>query len=401
MCYLVFAMGIAHSQELNANPTLKSNQVEKVVADQSPSTFKRVLPGMMKQLLVRMTGNSAVVEVPKIADQINQASDYVANYRYLMQDEATLLLVTFDQSAIASLLKQAHQLSWSGHRSATLFWVQVDDEAGTNVISSTERSSWHDLLLQSGQAVGLPVFLPLMDLQDSAPIDFSNTQDKQALIQAVMQRYDVNSVVVAHITQRTGADAEIPNFSADWMFSVDGQNLSWHSDAKNPEALLSNAIGHVAQISAGDAMLANTQSVNTVTLEVSHVMDLVDYAAVMDYLKTLPMIQKLKTQDMQASVLQVQLVINGEIDQLERVFAHDHRLIRSLEQSQEYASKPALIYSWGEDSAPSTSTLTHRASAYQSTNNTIGLQQDSGLPTLDHAVTQGVSDITPFNQPQA
>ena len=113
------------------------------------------------------------------------------------------------------------------------------------------------------------------------------------------------------------------------------------------------------------------------------------------------MIQKLKTQDMQASVLQVQLVINGEIDQLERVFAHDHRLIRSLEQSQEYASKPALIYSWGEDSASSTSTLTQRASTYQSTNNTIGLQQDSGLPTLDHAVTQGVSDITPFNQPQA
>ena len=104
---------------------------------------------------------------------------------------------------------------------------------------------------------------------------------------------------------------------------------------------------------------------------------------------------------MQATMLQVQLVINGEIDQLERVFAHDHRLMRLPEQSQQLASKPTLLYSWGEDAVSVTSALTQRAHTDQSTNNTIDLQQDSGLPTLDHAVTQGVSDITPFNQPQA
>ena len=340
-----FLAGIA--QQVIAESDLSINQGQVVVAEQSQQVLEQALPKAMKSVLVKMSGSSDVLQAPEIAEQLVKASNYVSNYRYLTDNDQTQLIVTFNQAALARLLQETGQTQWVGKRPTTLFWIQVEGPKGDGVVSSTDTSMFHEELLKLSGARGLPILLPLMDLQDPVSDDLSIPENKLDLVEQLKQRYGVSSVVVARIHEDANSESDESSWDSKWTFSVKGQNLTWDVQAHSEQDLITSALNRITDVVVGDALLSGEQSQQALTLAVTQVSDLVDYAQVMDYLKSLSMVKAVNVQDMQGSTLFVALTIQGGEHQLENKLSTDHRLVQDLSsQSIAQGSSSLLHYIW-------------------------------------------------------
>ncbi|MBV52483.1 MAG: hypothetical protein CL816_00285 [Coxiellaceae bacterium] len=341
---MVLVVCFLSSHLVFALPNLKMNQGSSMVQEENTQNFNRVLPDIFRQVLVKMSGSSEVLAAPSISKALSQASSYVSNYRYATEGEQTELIVTFNQPALAQLLQAADQIRWIGKRPTTLFWIQVEDHQSHQVVSSADNSEIHDTLIQFAESRGMPILLPLLDLEDPEPINISSVENKQDLIQALMKRYGVSSVVIAGIYSSEADTDHADEWYGQWTFSVKGQNLTWNDRASSELDLLSSALNRVTDVTAGDALLDGSQAQQVVSLEVSRITDLIDYAEVMDFLKTLPMVKKTSLSDMQGSTLYVSLTIQGGVRQLQEALFNSHCLIQDSLVVQDPSQ--TLHYSW-------------------------------------------------------
>ncbi len=380
-----FLAGIA--QPVNAESDLSINQGQVVVAEQSQQVLKQALPKAMESVLVKMSGSSDVLQVPKIAEQLFKASNYVSNYRYLTDNDQTQLIVTFNQAALARLLQETGQTPWVGKRPTTLFWIQVEGPKGDDVVSSTDTSMLHEELVKLSRARGLPILLPLMDLQDPVSDDLSISENKLDLVEQLKQRYGVSSVVVARIHQHASSDNDEISWESQWTLSVKGQNLTWDVQAQSEQDLMASALNRITDVEVGDALLSGEQSQQALTLAVTQVSDLVDYAQVMDYLKSLSMVKAVNVQDMQGSTLFIALTIQGDVHQLESKLSIDHRLVQDFSaQSVSQGSSSLLHYEWENSVIEPVKVASDNSRYGQSVVSSNSLDD----VTQEHAITQGL-----------
>ena len=380
-----FLAGIA--QPVNAESDLSINQGQVVVAEQSQQVLKQALPKAMESVLVKMSGSSDVLQVPKIAEQLFKASNYVSNYRYLTDNDQTQLIVTFNQAALARLLQETGQTPWVGKRPTTLFWIQVEGPKGDDVVSSTDTSMLHEELVKLSRARGLPILLPLMDLQDPVSDDLSISENKLDLVEQLKQRYGVSSVVVARIHQHASSDNDEISWESQWTLSVKGQNVTWDVQAQSEQDLMASALNRITDVEVGDALLSGEQSQQALTLAVTQVSDLVDYAQVMDYLKSLSMVKAVNVQDMQGSTLFIALTIQGDVHQLESKLSIDHRLVQDFSaQSVSQGSSSLLHYEWENSVIEPVKVASDNSRYGQSVVSSNSLDD----VTQEHAITQGL-----------
>jgi hypothetical protein len=306
---------MAHAVEM---PSLYT--VEVPYEPSQPDAQSAAFRAALTEVLIRVTGTTAVVESEEMAALFPNPRQFVSQFRP-GPDET--LMVTLEGEAIERVLRQAGAPVWGTDRPLTLVWLAVDWGMGEREIVGADDADRlpgdarsidrNKLLRERVQEVagrrGIPVAFPLLDIEDLNNVSFSDIWggfDERLL--SASARYDTTSVLVGRIRPD---DLETDRWT--WFFGANGR-LDWGGE---PE----DAVGILADALAAEFVIDPNQGSDTIHLAISGIDSVVAYGRVQRFLENLRVVDKLMIKSVVSDRITYEVEVQGGVERLDSALA--------------------------------------------------------------------------------
>lgn len=272
----------------------------------------------MVQLLERITGRTNAGEDPELAHIVRDSARYVNSYGLLDRERVQ---VGFISSEVDRALTAAGWPVWGAERPMTLLWVAVDGGNGERGLlsESFDASQWSPEMASLMQSLeqqirdaanmrGLPITLPLLDLEDLQQIGFADVWGGfDERVESASLRYGADAYLLAQV--RSSAFG----FDVRWTLVQGGRRRVRLSTA------IEDGIDWVAEEYASDYSVVGGN--RTLRLTVHDVRSLTDYGRVMSYLESVSLLASVDVEGFDGTELNLRLAARGDDAVLERVLA--------------------------------------------------------------------------------
>lgn len=215
----------------SSNAAVELTQLyQQRIAVNTQSTNERTdaLQAALEGTLLKVSGDTQALDHEAVRTAMRNVRDYVVQYGY-QQDEQLMLWVQFDAEKINRLLQQSGSGVWSNLRPLILVWlVSENEQLQRELIGSSDESVLTQQLRNAAQERGLPIRLPLLDLNDTMSVEVVDVWARfDDRIQFASARYLPDGIVVARLYQ---ADPSLQQgrWQADW--SLDLGELKWRGE---------------------------------------------------------------------------------------------------------------------------------------------------------------------------
>ncbi len=319
------------------------------VSDQGDSERRMALRRAFAEVLVRVTGSREAPSLAPLKQALKRPMLYVQQFRYrplsardTVPSEAgeqaggQELWVSFDPQAVNRLLSEADLSVWGRARPATLLWLAVEDGGHRFLLGSGQGQKLQAQLQAEARHRGLPLFFPLLDLQDQRALRFTDVWGNfQDAILAASRRYQSAAVLVGRLYHRAGSAWE-----GRWTLYLDGRPAFWTSSADEPAAVLIAGVdGAADRLALRYAQRLNMDAANSVTIAVHDVRSLEDYARAMHYLESLDPVTHLRVLAVEDETVVFQAGINGSRDGLAQTIGFGGTLAPPQREGVFYSSE--------------------------------------------------------------
>lgn len=258
-------------------------------------TEKARMEGMqeaLRQVIVKLTGDRGAPA--RAAALLRDTQRLVVQYRY--QDIAPTapdgagtplpgVWVQFDRATLERALAQSGLPLWGRERPAVLVWLAAETDGTTVLAGSGDTAGYAPALKRHAERRGLPLVLPLLDLDDQVRISADDVrQGSMTRVQEASIRYGTEATATA-LLSRAGESL----WRARFVLDFNDQAVDWSVQGSAPEALIGEGIDHIADALA--VRFARTGaaagSESAVQLLVEGIGTAEQYADVQQYLKSL------------------------------------------------------------------------------------------------------------------
>lgn len=252
------------------------NMATVPVASQSSADLHPALVKAFTAVLVKISGNSQITNLPGIQSQLANADRFAQKYRYLDSN----IQVVFDEHALITLLAQSQQPVWLS-RPTVLVWLAVSGHPPL-AAGATPADPAQTYLQSDADARGLPVLFPKMDASDQADWQSktNNAPLTQAALAKIAARYQVPAILYGELTQ-----AADQSWGVDWLWVWGDQTLQWHNNGVEADVLQAGVDKIADAMGSRLAVSLNQQDANNLWLAVLGVHNLADYSAVLAAIK--------------------------------------------------------------------------------------------------------------------
>ena len=218
------------------------------VASQSASDRQQALQVALAEVLVKVSGQPSLSEHAAARQALANAGRYVQQFRYVQPSDAEraagaqlMLTADFDPALVRKLSKASGLGLWPVNRPEVLLWaIAHTPEAGRQIITDPEHPLLSALLAEAERR-GLPVLLPLWDLDDQFMLSASQLwQLDETALMAASARYDVTAVLAARYSQTSDGQ-----WLASWQFQHAQEELSYEATTANSADLPAAAVAPV------------------------------------------------------------------------------------------------------------------------------------------------------------
>lgn len=307
-------------------------QASAPVSSRDEQERATLTPQLLKQVMLKVVGNQALLESAPLAPILAEAEQYMQQYEYqrtniasaeLTQPDQLSLSLRFDPNAVNRALSALQLPIWGKTRPDILVWAVVDN-AGQQQLLGLETSPMGVFrpLNEAADQRGLPILIPLLDLQDQAALTVSDIQqNNQAAIEAASARYGADIVVTAIMRLEAG-QAQV-----QWRANGQGISDSWQSQGTLADSFAAG-LGHLADKLA----LQYAQRVDKhgdsqwLTLQVKDVLSYADFNRLMNYLNQLELIDEIRVDELADQQLALAIAFRGSVEVLERTLEVGHLL---------------------------------------------------------------------------
>ncbi len=191
-------------------------QVDIQVKEQSNTArWKASLEGF-KQVLVRRSGSSRILNSSETLKAYKKVTSYLQKFEYSSNTEVIdgnnyVISLYFEPRLIDNLIKSANQQLWDFNRPVTILWLAQEELARNSslyrriIVENPNEIDMYTLISKNSKRRGVPIILPLMDLEDDLLVTQSDVWGRfpEAIINA-NNRYSVDSMIIGKIYQRDG-----------------------------------------------------------------------------------------------------------------------------------------------------------------------------------------------------
>lgn len=345
------------AQKLDAVTLENLYQAEVLSESQSDAQRRIDASEGLSQVLTRVSGRSDILQNRVIVAALKTPEQYYSEFSYArveaVNDEAVALpqpgldplpaetprqvmRIRFAPSLIAKILREADLPVWGSNRPSVLSWMAIDDESGRQVLGEANPSLFAKTLNQAARARGVPLLLPLWDLEDSRGVSSSEIWGRfLGRIEAASKRYSPDKILVFR------AESEFSNqWRGDWSLGEGGQWRSGTVYGESQAQLATALVGVLASVLSEQYAVTSTRS--EVRLTVEGITEIQDYAEVSRYLEGLTQVMSVQPVRILTDMVEFKLRSEGEVQQIIDVIALDRKL--SLLRLDESSS--TLWYRW-------------------------------------------------------
>ena len=220
-------------------------QTRLPVADRSPAVRDKAFSQALREVLIKVSGDSAIAGREPVRKALAHAQAYVQAYAYQDTAQGLRLQVRFEPRAIDRLLTDNGLPLWGRQRPVLIAWIGIDAGAGHRYLlgrlDSGPQARPAEVLEQAARARGLPFLLPLMDLEDRAAVRFADLAG--GFLSPVMRasaRYHANAVLIGVLRRQAG------RWKGEWQLEFEGRRWQWEGTNDTLSAALAGTVNRAA-----------------------------------------------------------------------------------------------------------------------------------------------------------
>lgn len=305
------------------------------VASQDAGERQQAFRLAFEQVLIKASGERTVPKHPVITEALSRPERYVAQFRYYGELEhstgygelptrALRLWAEFDAAAVDALLRSANAPVWGQARPSVLLWFALEQANGPVVLGADSTNPLAAVLEETAAQRGLPLILPLLDLEDRARLSESDLWGGfEEDILAASRRYQSEAVLVGRAYRLLSTQWEVR-----WGLFLAGTSWDWSSRGDAIEPLLREGIHQAAGHMVDRSLAASrTPATEGVELVVGGINALADYANVLSYLQTLEVIETVRVEKLQGDRVWFLLRPGGSASAIRDLLALNRKLV--------------------------------------------------------------------------
>ncbi len=321
------------------------------VATQSSETLRRGAGEALEKVLVRVSGRRDVADNARIAEALANAEPLLTQYRYHRKldeegEEQLSLQVSFSPRQVNSLLQSAGLPVWSANRPSVLVWLVEDTADGRRFVDSDAESVLYSSLQEEAARRGLSLQFPLLDLVDAGNLAVEDVwQMRLDDARDASARYGAAYTLVGRASELSSG-----RWVASWNILQGDEELRLDSEGSDGREAVAPLVDTLADIQAREfSVLAGSDSGSTL-IYVGDIRSFSSYARLVTYLENLSVVQHANTVWLSEDALVIDLLLNGDMEKVQRFLTMDNQLHSLREAPQvdpEVARMPIRsYYSW-------------------------------------------------------
>jgi hypothetical protein len=290
------------------------------VAGQQPDLRPAGMKTALQEVLVRLTGQPDVLNRAPVRSLLDSPERFVQQYRYHTLPGSTppqlMLRVQFDGGAIQQALSQQGVAYWGdSERPEVLVWLALEDRGTRYIVSAQDDSDAARELQRAAAQRGIPLLLPLLDLEDQSKVRFTDVWGGFFDgIEAASARYKSGAVLIGRVNRGPSG-----GWAARWTMRDGG---SWNANGEQLGDALQAGIDTLSErLAAGHAVAQSGAVAGASSITVEEVNNLAAFARVDDYLSSLAAIRRLQLERVDGSTLQYALQLSGSLAGLTETIA--------------------------------------------------------------------------------
>lgn len=234
------------------------------------------------------------------------------------------LAMQFEEKSIQNLIKKGKLPRWGANRPSVLVWMAVDDGVERMVMSDSIDHAGQQALKSGAEKRGLPIVLPLNDLDDSMalPVEQLWGMFDEPIVTA-SKRYGAESVLASRIYK-----TQDKKWKGQWSFYFKGVEQNFIFETNSLEQQVLEGLTASAQVLANSfALKPSNHDANSLSIQVSAVNSLSDYAKLTQYLQKMAITKQVAVRKVNKDRLYMRLELNGTVKQLKQTLALDRKLV--------------------------------------------------------------------------
>lgn len=293
---------------------------EAPVSSQAESERVAALPAAMAQMLIRLTGDPDIALEPTARALMDDAPRLMQRFRYRQQNVVrdglpqmrTWLVARFDPEQVDAALSRANVAVWLEPRPQPLVWLVIDDGSGPRLLGAAQAAVVAGLNQQAAQR-GFGLRFPGADAAESELVG-SIMAGRVDPLREASERYSSSVLLIGRLL-RDGS-----GWRAHWTAVEGGEVLDTRSasGAHSGELLMLGA-DMLADALAGRHRMVSGGEAQQLNVRLTGLSPPADYARVLVYLQRMPGVQSVRPLQASGDALQLELVIAGGLNQLERL----------------------------------------------------------------------------------
>ena len=301
-------------------------QASAPVSSRDEQERAALMPQLLQQVMLKVVGNRAILESAPLAPVLSDADRYMQQYEYrrtniigadLTQPDELSLTLRFDPAAVNRAVNELQLPVWGSNRPDILLWAVVDNSGEASILGlESAPMGVFRPLSQAADQRGLPVLMPLMDLQDQQAIDLSDIRDGNwSVIETASERYGADVILTA-VIGLSGDEVKV-----QWRADGAGVSDRWQSQG-NMQHAFDTGIGHLADNLALQfgQLVDHGGEAQRLTMQIKDVLNYADFSRLMAYLEKLELITDIRVINLGERQLDLDIAFRGSLDVLQRTF---------------------------------------------------------------------------------
>jgi len=224
-----------------------------------------------------------------------------------------LLDVSFASSIVEAKMADHGLAIWGSVRPSVLVWVAYEREGERSIVGTSDAGDLVENLILLGEQRGVPLYLPVADLQDVSAIEIDDLWGlfPESVDQA-SERYHADAVVMMRVYQ-----SEDGLWSGNWSLKLK-QNFEVGAEYDSTlPTLLEALVSDLATKLSSHYAVSKTpgEKGGVLNLEVGQVNTFADYIEVQQYLTGLPPVSAMKVEWVRSGLAGYQVTLVGSKNQ--------------------------------------------------------------------------------------
>ncbi|MDC1513598.1 DUF2066 domain-containing protein [Porticoccaceae bacterium] len=322
-----------------------------LVADQSEQSRSKGVNQALEQVLIKLTGNSKIMQLPGIQKAVSNTNNFIASVGYTKLPAASLeelagqpgfsLQVSFSAEAIDQLIRWAQLPILPAGRPKLVFWIVRDDaETGRQFVSEQQFPDFTQSFQQIMQDRAVPYQLPELDLEDQLSLSVNEAWSmREQTIEVASQRYAADGWVLLRFFTTTSGQVR-----GSWIYKLGDQRDFDDVRAEDTETFVGLAVNELVDSISTQLTYVPQVDTSKLVVQINQVDSFADYQAVVAQVQGLKLVRSSHVSAVEGDRLFVTVDIDGGVDLLISALERSGSLVNQTSEMARFSGN--LEFDW-------------------------------------------------------